>query len=225
MINTIDFKLKALSPIHIGSDSVSTISMPYLLHIPQEEKKIIKIDKEKLSEFIKILGSFYRNTNHESYGFRSFADIFRDRVFVSLLTNTISKFFSILKSRLSFSSKDVYQYITKFALSLNKEENLSLIQWARENIDIFVTSAVYQEESGFFKGEFEIHDDLCEIEIDITVPVIPGNSLRGHARRCLMNYVFEKLYGIDCKKQLSANCNCNSHIILTKSIRQNRLAR
>lgn len=204
MIQTIDFRVIAESPIHIGSDSVSTISMPYLLHLPQEEKKILKVDKEKLKEFIKIIGSVYRNTKHESYGFRPYADIFRDRVYVSLLSNTVSQFFTLLKSRIDLSSKDVYQYITKFALSLNRNDNLSLLQWARENIDIFVTSAIYCEDSGFFKDEFEISDDLCEVEIDITIPIIPGNSLRGHARRCLMNYVFSKLFGDEYQKQLKA---------------------
>jgi hypothetical protein len=204
MIQTIEFKINALSPIHIGSDSVSTISMPYLLHLPQEEKKIIKVNKEKLKEFIKIVGSVYRNTRHESYGYRSYADIFRDRVFVSLMTNTISTFFTNLKNKVELSSRECYQYITKFSLSLNREENMSLIQWARENIDIFVTSAIFCEDSSTFKDEFDINDDLCEIEIDITIPVIPGNSLRGHARRCLMNYIFSKIFGKDYQRELKA---------------------
>jgi CRISPR/Cas system CSM-associated protein Csm3 (group 7 of RAMP superfamily) len=204
MIQAIEFKINALSPIHVGSDSVSTISMPYLLHLPQEEKKVVKVDKEKLKEFIKIVGSVYRNTRHESYGYRSYADIFRDRVFVSLMTNTISSFFTNLKDKVELSSSDCYQYVTKFALTLNREENMSLIQWARENIDIFVTSAVYCEDSSLFKNEFEINDDLCEVEIDITIPVIPGNSLRGHTRRCLMNYVFSKIFGNDYQRELRA---------------------
>ncbi len=204
MIQTIEFKIKALSPVHVGSDTVSTISMPYLLHLPQNEKKIIKVDKEKLKEFIKIIGSMYRNTRHTSYGYRSYADIFRDRVYASLLTNTISSFFTILKNKIELSSENVFQYITKFAISLNREENMSLIQWARENIDIFVTSAIFCEDSGLFKGEFEINDDLCEIEIDVTIPVIPGNSLRGHARRCLMNYVFSKVFGEKYQRELRA---------------------
>jgi CRISPR/Cas system CSM-associated protein Csm3 (group 7 of RAMP superfamily) len=204
MIKTIEFKIDTLSPVHVGSDSVSTISMPYLLHLPQEEKKVIKVDKKKLKEFIKIVGSVYRNTKHESYGYRSYADIFRDRVFVSLMTNTISSFFTNLKNKVELSSSDCYQYVTKFSLTLNREENISLIQWARENIDIFVTSAIYCEDSHEFKLEFDINDDLCEIEIDITIPVIPGNSLRGHCRRCLMNYIFSKLFGENYQRELKA---------------------
>jgi len=204
MRKKIEFLLTALSPIHIGSDTVSTIRMPYILHLPQEEKKIVKIDKDKLKEFVKIVGSIYRNTRHESYGYRSYADIFRDRVYASLMTTTISQFFTILKEKIELSSKDTYQYITKFALSLNREENMSLIQWARENIDIFVTSAIYCEDSNLFKNDFDISDDLCEIEIDITIPVIPGNSLRGHARRCIMGYVFSKLFGNNYQKKIKA---------------------
>lgn len=205
MIETIEFKIKALSPVHIGSDTVSTIRMPYLLHLPQNEKKVVKVNKEKLKEFIKIIGSMYRNTKHESYGFRSYADIFRDRVYASLMTNTVSSFFTILKSKISLTSDAVYQYITKFAIDLNREENMSLIQWARENIDIFVTSAIFCEDSYMFKSDFDINDDLCEIEIDITIPVIPGNSLRGHTRRCLMGYVFSKIFGKDYKRELKAS--------------------
>ena len=101
MRKKIEFLLTALSPIHIGSDTVSTIRMPYILHLPQEEKKIVKIDKDKLKEFVKIVGSIYRNTRHESYGYRSYADIFRDRVYASLMTTTISQFFTILKEKLA----------------------------------------------------------------------------------------------------------------------------
>lgn len=200
MIKRIEFKLTALSPIHIGSDTVSTIKMPYLLHLPQEEKKKIKVNKDYLKDFIKIVGSVYRNTKGQSYGFRSMGDIFKDRVYVSLMTNTVSNFFSLLRKRVDLQNEGVYQYITKFALSLSRVENMALLQWARENIDIFVTSAIFCEDSTMFANDFDINDDLCEIEIDITIPVIPGNSLRGHARRCLMNYIFEKLYGLDYQK-------------------------
>jgi hypothetical protein len=182
MIERIEFKLFAKSPIHIGSDTVSTIKMPYLLHLPQEEKKKIKVNKDYLKDFIKIIGSFYRNTKNERYGYRSWGDIFKDRVYASLMTNTISNFFTLLRKRVDLQGDAICQYITKFALALNREENLSLLQWARENIDIFVTSAIFCEDSTMFKNEFDINDDLCEIEIDITIPVIPGNSLRGHAR-------------------------------------------
>ena len=201
-VKKIDFKVTALSPIHVGSDSVSTISLPYLLHLPQDDKKVVKVEPDKIKEFIRIVGSIYRNTKHESYGYRSFADIFRDRVFASLLANTISQFFTLLKTRVNVSSQDCYQYITKFALSLSKKENLALIQWARENIDIFVTSAIYCEDSTLFKEDFEISEDLCETELDITVPVIPGNSWRGKARRVLMYYVFNKLYGDGIKDKI-----------------------
>jgi hypothetical protein len=200
MFETINFKINAESPVHVSSDTVSTIKMPYLLHLPQKEKKKIRVNKEYLYDFIKIVGSVYRNTKHESYGFRPFGDIFKDRVYVSLMTNTISNFFTLLRKRCDLSNEGVYQYITKFAMGLSKEDNQSLLQWARENIDIFVTSAIFCEDSGLFKSDFEIHDDLLEVEIDITIPVIPGNSLRGHARRCLMNYVFSKLYGIDYQR-------------------------
>lgn len=200
MIERIEFKLIAKSPVHIGSDTVSTIKMPYLLHLPQEEKKKIKVNKDYLKDFIKIVGSVYRNTKGQSYGFRSIGDIFKDRVFVSLMTNTISNFFTLLRKRVDLQNDGVYQYITKFALGLSRIENMALLQWARENIDIFVTSAIFCEDSSMFANEFDINDDLCEIEIDITIPVIPGNSLRGHARRCLMNYIFEKIYGLEYQK-------------------------
>lgn len=200
MIEIIDFKLIAKSPVHIGSDTVSTIKMPYLLHLPQEEKKKIKVNKDYLKDFIKIVGSVYRNVKLQSYSYRSLGDIFKDRVYASLMTNTISNFFTLLRKRVDLQNEGVYQYITKFALALNREENMSLLQWARENIDIFVTSAIFCEDSTMFKNEFEINDDLCEIEIDVTIPVIPGNSLRGHARRCLMNYIFGELYGLEYQK-------------------------
>jgi CRISPR/Cas system CSM-associated protein Csm3 (group 7 of RAMP superfamily) len=200
MIERVEFRLIAKSPIHVGSDSVSTVKMPYLLHLPQDEKKKIKINKELLKEFIKIIGSFYRNTKNRSYGYRSWGDIFKDRIFASLMTSSISNFFTLLGKRVDLQNESFYQYVTLFAIKLNKEENISLLQWARENIDIFVTSAIFCEDSSVFKNEFDINEDLCEIEIDITIPVIPGNSLRGHARRCLMNYVFEKLYGLEYQK-------------------------
>lgn len=202
MIERIELLLTAKSPIHVGGDIVSTIKLPYLLHLPQTEKKKLKVNKEKLKAFIKIIGSFYRNTKHQSYGYRSYGDIFKDRVYASLMTNTVSSFFTLLKKRVELQNDNIYQYITKFAIELNRLENISLLQWARENIDIFVTSAIFCEDSSMFKNEFDINDDLCEIEIDITIPVIPGNSLRGHSRRCLMNYIFKKLYGLEYNKTI-----------------------
>jgi CRISPR/Cas system CSM-associated protein Csm3 (group 7 of RAMP superfamily) len=204
MIESYKNKIIALSPVHIGGDSVSTIRLPYLLHLPQESKKIIKIDKENLKIFVKCVGSFYRNSEKESFGMRSFADIFKDRVFASLMSTTISTFFSNLARKVPLRDDSIYQYITKFALSLSRDENIALIQWARANIDVFVTSAVFCEDSKLFKDEFEIDESLCTVEIDTTVPVIPGNSIRGHMRRCLMQYVFEKIFGKDIRKELKA---------------------
>ena len=203
MIELVKFKIKSETPIHIGADTVSTIRMPYMIHIAQERKNF-KIDVEMLKEFIKILSSFYRNAELETYGFRSFGDIFRDRVYASLMVDSVSGFFTALKKRVQVRSDNFFQYITKFAFSLSRDENIALINWARQNIDIFVSSAVFMVESQKFKDEFEINPDICEIDMDITVPVIPGNSIRGKARRVLMDFVFRTIFGENPHDKLPA---------------------
>lgn len=196
----IQARIKALSPVFVGSDEkASTISLPYLIHIPHDKKKL-KINKEKLDEFIRCLTAFYRECDKSNFGKRSFSEIFRDRVYAALCSPNISQFFTSLSRKLKTNGDQFYKYTVKFALELSKTENMFLLQWARENIDIFVHYAIYRNEG----MEVDIDESFLELESDYLVPVIPGNTFRGIMRDLLMGYTIEKVYGENPHKVLTA---------------------
>lgn len=199
----IEARIIAISPIFIGGESAGTIRLPYMIHAPHDRRKY-RIEKEKAEIFIKAVGAFYRNCNKDYFGKRSFTEAFRDRVYAALCTSTVSQFFSYLLKHLPVSENSFYQYITKFALGLSKDENRFLLQWARENIDMFVAASVYMVDSYNFASDFQLSDDMLEIESDYQVPVIPGNTIRGLMRDQLMTYVIGKIYGGNPHKCLSA---------------------
>lgn len=196
-------KITALSPVFVGGDVAGTIRLPYMIHAPHDKKKY-KIDREKLEQFIKCVGSFYRDCDKSKFGRRSFTEAFRDRVYAALCCNSVNQFFTSLLRKLPLSSDSVYQYIVKFTMGLNEAENRFLLQWGRENIDIFVASAVYMVDSFKFREDFHIDESNLEMESDYIVPVIPGNTIRGRMRDLLMAYAIDKIFGENPHKCLRA---------------------
>jgi hypothetical protein len=187
-MSRINATITAIDPVFVGGDKSGNIQLPYMIHVPHSKKTIV-IKKEIAEELIKCVGSFYRNCNKDNFGSRSFTEAFRDRVFAALCSSTISQFFTNLLKHLPIAEPSFYQYTTKFAFGLSKDENLNILQWARENIDLFVAAAIYQTESFNFREGFVISEDILTTESDFLVPTIPGNSIRGRMRDQLMAYV------------------------------------
>ena len=203
MKTKINAEIIALSPIFVGGDVSGCIRLPYMIHVPADIEKI-KIDREKLEMFIHCLGAIYRNCDHSMSGKRSFTEIFRDRVFVSLCCNNLSEFFTAIRNKLNMTTYTAYQYVVKFVMGLNDKEHRFLLQWGRNNIDMFVAAAIYKTENFNFNEDFVIDNSFLEIETDYQAPVIPGNTIRGIMRDLLMDYVIQKVYKENPHKCLTA---------------------
>lgn len=204
MHKRIEATITADAPVFVGGDiALGNLRLPYMLHIPQDRKRY-KIEKEHVEEFIKCVGAFYRNCNKDKFGKRSFTEAFRDRVYVALCNPTLSQFFTSLIKHLPIGDSAFYQYTTKLSLSLSSEQNRALLQWARENIDMFVATAVYHVDSFKFRSEFTLNEDILFVESDIEIPVIPGNTIRGLMRDQLMTHVIWNVFDGDPHNVLNA---------------------
>lgn len=197
--------IQTKTPTVVGWQVSGNIQMPYMLQYSTNQTTE-KIDKKTFLDFIKTLWSFWiwvDKTWLWKSSKQSSLDFFKDRIFVACSQPTLSEFFSVLSEYMN-SKKPLPQYVTQFILSIDRETQSKLLQFTAENVELIasiVDNVDYRQEwqlveskSKFMEALENMDEELLKISPNMSIPVLPGNSIRWIMRDKIMNYVIQKVY-------------------------------